>query len=144
LLAAGEVTDAGRLLGRSYVLRGGVVSGERRGRQLGFPTANVLPEPGIVVPARGVYAGYVDVRGERYIACTNIGLAPTFERNEFKVEAHLLDFEGDLYGLVVDVGFVEKVRDEKKFSGIEELRGQISRDVEVAREVMREWLYRSW
>lgn len=144
LLAAGEVTDAGRLLGRSYVLRGGVVSGERRGRQLGFPTANVLPEPGIVVPARGVYAGYVDVRGERYIACTNVGLAPTFERNESKVEAHLLDFEGDLYGLVVDVGFVEKVRGEKKFSGIEELRGQISRDVEVAREVMRELLYRSW
>lgn len=144
LLAAGEVTDAGRLLGRSYVLRGGVVSGERRGRQLGFPTANVLPEPGIVVPARGVYAGYVDVRGERYIACTNVGLAPTFERNESKVEAHLLDFEGDLYGLVVDVGFVEKVRDEKTFSGIEELRGQISRDVEVAREVMRELLYRSW
>lgn len=144
LLAAGEVTDAGRLLGRSYVLRGGVVSGERRGRQLGFPTANVLPEPSIVVPARGVYAGYVDVRGERYIACTNVGLAPTFERNESKVEAHLLDFEGDLYGLVVDVGFVEKVRDEKKFSGIEELRGQISRDVEVAREVMRELLYRSW
>lgn len=144
LLAAGEVTDAGRLLGRSYVLRGGVVSGERRGRQLGFPTANVLPEPGIVVPARGVYAGYVDVRGERYIACTNVGLAPTFERSESKVEAHLLDFEGDLYGLVVDVGFVEKVRDEKKFSGIEELRGQISRDVEVAREVMRELLYRSW
>ena len=144
LLAAGEVTDAGRLLGRSYVLRGGVVSGEQRGRQLGFPTANVLPEPGIVVPARGVYAGYVDVRGERYLACTNVGLAPTFERNEFKVETHLLDFEGDLYGLVVDVGFVEKVRDEKKFSGIEELRGQISRDVEVAREVMRERLYRSW
>jgi riboflavin kinase/FMN adenylyltransferase len=144
LLVAGEAADAGRLLGRPYVLRGGVISGERRGRQLGFPTANILPEPGIVVPARGVYAGYVDVRGERYIACTNIGLAPTFERNEFKVEAHLLDFEGDLYGLVVDVGFVEKVRDEKKFSGIEELRGQISRDVEVAREVMREWLYRSW
>ncbi len=144
LLVAGEAADAGRLLGRPYVLRGGVISGERRGRQLGFPTANILPEPGIVVPARGVYAGYVDVRGERYIACTNIGLAPTFERNEFKVETHLLDFEGDLYGLVVDVGFVEKVRDEKKFSGIEELRGQISRDVEVAREVMRERLYRSW
>jgi len=144
LLVAGEAADAGRLLGRPYVLRGGVISGERRGRQLGFPTANILPEPGIVVPARGVYAGYVDVRGERYIACTNVGLAPTFERSESKVEAHLLDFEGDLYGLVVDVGFVEKVRDEKKFSGIEELRGQISRDVEVAREVMRERLYRSW
>lgn len=137
LLAAGEVADAGWLLGRPYVLRGGVISGERRGRQLGFPTANVLPEPGIVVPARGVYAGCVAVRGERYVACTNVGLAPTFERNEFKVEAHLLDFEGDLYGLVVDVEFVEKVRDEKKFSGIEELRDRISRDVEVAREIMR-------
>lgn len=138
LLAVGEVRNAARLLGRPYVLRGEVMVGERRGRRIGFPTANVAPQKGLVVPARGVvYAGFVEVGGERYVACTNIGLAPTFERGEVRVEAHLLDFEGDLYGRVVDVGFVERVREEKKFSGVEELRAQITHDVGVAREIMQ-------
>ena len=137
LLMKGEVRSAQRLLGRPYVLRGEVVVGDRRGQQLGFPTANVLPPEGIVVPARGVYAGFVEFDGERHAACTNVGIAPTFERGESRVEAHLLDFEGDLYGRMVDVGFVEKVRDEKKFSGIEELRAQILRDVQATCEVMQ-------
>lgn len=136
-LENGEVHVAERLLGRPYVLRGAVVVGAQRGRMLEFPTANVLPEVGIAVPGRGVYAGFVDVEGVRYAACTNVGVAPTFERGESKVEAHILDFAGDLYGLVVDVGFVEKVRDEKKFGGVEELKAQIGRDVETARRVMR-------
>ena len=136
-LENGEADVAERLLGRPYVLRGAVVIGAQRGRLLEFPTANVLPEAGIVVPGRGIYAGFVDVAGVRYAACTNVGIAPTFERGESKVEAHLLDFDGDLYGLVVDVGFVEKVRDEKKFDGVEELKAQIGRDVETARGIMR-------
>ena len=136
-LENGEADVAERLLGRPYVLRGAVVIGAQRGRLLEFPTANVLPEAGIVVPGRGIYAGFVDVAGVRYAACTNVGIAPTFERGESKVEAHLLDFDGDLYGLVVDVGFVEKVRDEKKFGGVEELKAQIGRDVETARGIMR-------
>lgn len=136
LVAAGEIVEAARLLGRPYVLRGEVVEGDRRGRQLGFPTANVLPDPDVVVPARGVYAGFVRFAGEEYAACTNVGVAPTFERAESRVEAHLLDFDGDLYGKTVDVGFVRRIRSEKRFSGIEELRGQISRDIEEAREIM--------
>lgn len=139
-LENGEVHVAERLLGRPYVLRGAVVVGARRGRLLEFPTANVLPEPQVVVPGRGVYAGFVNVEGTRYAACTNVGVAPTFERGESKVEAHLLDFSGDLYGIVVDVGFVEKVRDERKFGGIEELKAQIGQDVEVARRIMRDRL----
>lgn len=135
LISFGEVREAEKLLGRSYTLRGEVVEGDRRGKQIGFPTANVLHDPSVVVPARGVYAGFVDVGGERYAACTNIGVAPTFDRRESKVEAHLLDFDGDLYGKVVDVGFTQRIREEKKFSGIEELKGQIGRDVEEARRI---------
>jgi riboflavin kinase / FMN adenylyltransferase len=135
LIGEGEVAGAARLLGRPYVLRGGVVVGDKRGRTIGFPTANVVPDPALVVPARGVYAGFVRVGKEVYAACTNIGVAPTFERRESRVEAYLLDFEGDLYGREVEVSFVERIREEKRFSGVEELKGQISRDVEEARRI---------
>jgi riboflavin kinase/FMN adenylyltransferase len=85
-----------------------------------------------------VYAGYVRVEGERYAACTNVGIAPTFQRGESRIEAHLLDFDGDLYGKVVDVGFVERIRPEKRFSGVDELKAQIGHDVEVARRLVGE------
>lgn len=135
LIAEGEVEEAAKLLGRPYVLRGEVVVGDRRGKTLGFPTANVLPDPDVVVPARGVYAGFVRVGEEIYAACTNVGVAPTFERGEGRVEAYLLDFEGDLYGCVVDVSFVHRIRPEKRFSGAEELKVQIAQDVEEARRI---------
>lgn len=138
LVLEGKVNEAARLLGRPFVVRGEVVAGDYRGRTIGFPTANVLPEPEVAVPEHGVYAGFVDVGGKRYAACTNVGVAPTFERGESKMEAHLLDFDRDLYGEVVDVGFVEWVRGERKFSGVEELKEQISRDVEQARRIFAE------
>nr|WP_207955694.1 riboflavin kinase [Rubrobacter marinus] len=94
LVAAGEVREAAGLLGRAYSLRGPVVAGDRRGRQIGFPTANVLPDPRVVGPGIGVYAGNVTVDGRVYGACTNVGEAPTFERHERRVEAYLLGFEG--------------------------------------------------
>lgn len=133
LVAEGEVTEAARLLGRPYVLRGEVVVGDKRGRSIGFPTANVLPDEEAVLPARGVYAGFVIVGDENYAACTNVGVAPTFGRSESRVEAYLLDFDGDLYGRIVDVGFTRRIREEKEFSGIDELKAQIQRDVEEAR-----------
>ena len=135
LVAEGEVEEAAKLLGRPYVLRGEVVVGDRRGRSLGFPTANVLPDPAVVVPARGVYAGFVRVGKDVHAACTNVGLAPTFERKKDRVEAYLIDFEGDLYGCVVDVSFVKRIRPEKRFSGVDELKEQIARDVEEARRI---------
>jgi riboflavin kinase/FMN adenylyltransferase len=138
LISLGEVSHAARLLGRPYLLRGEVVVGDKRGRTIGFPTANVLADPAAVVPARGVYAGSVRVGDEEYAACTNFGVAPTFERGESRVEAHLLDFEGDLYGQTVDVSFTDRIRGEKKFSGIEELKTQIGRDVEAARRLARD------
>lgn len=135
MISTGDVRAAAGLLGRPYVIRGEVVEGDRRGRTIGFPTANVLPDPAVVVPARGVYAGLAQVDGERYTTCTNVGVAPTFERGENRIEAYLLDFERDLYGRVVDVSFVERIRPEKKFSGIEELKRQIMQDVEEARRI---------
>jgi riboflavin kinase / FMN adenylyltransferase len=133
LISGGDVTEAAGLLGRPYVLRGEVVAGDRRGRSIGFPTANVLPDPDAAVPARGVYAGFVSIGDERYAACTNVGVAPTFDRAESRVEAHLMDFDGDLYGRVVDVSFAKRIREERRFSGVDELTGQIRRDVEEAR-----------
>jgi riboflavin kinase / FMN adenylyltransferase len=133
LVSEGQVDEAAGLLGRPYVLRGEVVVGDKRGRTIGFPTANVLPDTEAVVPARGVYAGFVLVGDEKYAACTNVGVAPTFGRADSRVEAHLLDFDGDLYGRVVDVGFTRRIRGEQKFSGVEELKAQIQRDVEEAR-----------
>lgn len=135
LLLRGEAAEAGELLGRPYAVRGEVVVGDRRGRTIGFPTANVSPDPAVVVPARGVYACVVRVGGEAHAACTNVGVAPTFERWESRIEAHLLDFEADLYGQVVDVLFLQKIRGERRFSGVEELKEQIGRDVEEARRL---------
>jgi riboflavin kinase / FMN adenylyltransferase len=138
LVSDGEVREAARLLGRPYLLRGEVIEGDRRGRIIGFPTANVLPDERALVPRRGVYAGHVRVGGERYGACTNVGTAPTFDRRESKVEAYLLDYEGDLYGKVVDVTFQECLRPEKRFSGIGELKEQIARDVAEAGKILHE------
>ena len=136
LLHDGEAREAARLLGRPYSLRGVVVEGDKRGHALGFPTANVLPGSVALVPGRGVYAGHVRVGEERYGACTNVGVAPTFERRESRVEAYLLDYEGDLYGEVIDVTFEERLRPEKQFSGVYELKEQIARDVAEARRVV--------
>jgi riboflavin kinase/FMN adenylyltransferase len=138
LVSDGEVREAARLLGRPYLLRGEVIEGDRRGRTIGFPTANVLPDERVLVPGRGVYAGHVWVESERYGACTNVGTAPTFDRRESKVEAYLLGYEGDLYGEVVDVTFEECLRPEKRFSGIGELKEQIARDVAEARKILHE------
>lgn len=137
LVAEGDVAAAASLLGRPYVLRGEVVVGDKRGRSIGFPTANVLPDVEAVIPARGVYAGFVIVGKDTYDACTNVGVAPTFARDESRVEAYLLDFEGDLYGRTVDVGFTRKIREEKRFSGVEELKAQIHHDVGAARLIAR-------
>ena len=139
LISEGNVREAGRLLGRPYAVRGEVVVGDKRGRTIGFPTANVGPDPAVIVPARGVYACLVGVDGDGYPACTNVGVAPTFERGEHRIEAYLLDFEGDLYGKTVEVLFLERIRGERRFSGVEELKAQIGRDVEEARRLTRAW-----
>ena len=140
LLAAGDVEEAKRMLGRSFAVRGGVIRGDQRGRTLGFPTANLAPE-NEVIPAHGVYAGHVRLldegtpaAGARFAAVTNVGRRPTFKENDPALaEAHLLDFSGDLYGRRIEVSFEARLRGEERFPGPDALRAQIARDVEAAR-----------
>lgn len=134
----GDVSLASRLLGRPYSLRGHVVTGDRRGTDIGFPTANIDPEK-ILVPGRGVYAALVEMEGKRYKAAVNIGCNPTFtEEKRITVEAHILDFKGKLYGRKLLLSFIERIRDEKKFDGPGPLIEQIRRDVERTREMLGE------
>ncbi len=133
LIAAGKVEDAARLLGRPHWLRGPVVHGAQRGRTLGFPTANLQTEVELL-PALGVYATRVEVEGVQHPAVTNIGLRPTFSGTNVSVESHLLDFKGDLYGKALRVDLVARIREERKFSSLDELVAQIRSDVAAARE----------
>lgn len=136
-LAQGDTAEAARLLGRPYFISGTVVEGARRGRTIGIPTANLAVPEELAIPARGVYAARVPVDGHNTAAVVNIGMRPTFEGNSaLTVEAHLLDFSGDLYGRELEVHFVERLRDEQKFNGVEALLVQIERDIAVAREML--------
>jgi riboflavin kinase/FMN adenylyltransferase len=132
-LRAGDVERASRYLGRRYTIAGEVVQGAGRGRELGFPTANVKPDRSVLV-APGVYACRVLIGGERHAAVVNIGMRPTFGETTLVVEAHLLDFSGSLYGRQVRLEFVSRLRDERRFQGPEALREQIGRDIAAARE----------
>jgi len=133
LLLAGRVREAEDLLGRPYRLSGPVVAGAGRGKALGFPTANVAVTQDLV-PLPGVYVVEAEVAGERRPAVANVGFNPTFGENSLGVEVHVLDFEGDLYGRQVAVYFRDRIRDERKFTRVEELVRQIARDVRYARE----------
>lgn len=136
LLADGDVGGAGELLGRSYAVRGPVVRGEARGRTIGFPTANVATSPRVQLPGLGVYAGHLDHDGLSMPAVINIGSRPTFDGTGVTVEAHVLDADLDLYGRTVDVDFVQRLRGERRFDGVEALVEQIGRDADAAREVV--------
>lgn len=139
-LAVGEVALAARLLGRPHEVWGVVATGDQRGRTIGFPTANIMVEPGFAVPADGVYAGwYVLPDGARWPAAINIGRRPTFyEHAEHSlIEAHLLDFDADLYGQPARVRFVRRLRGERRFDGIDALRAQLAEDIEAARVLLR-------
>lgn len=141
LLEEGRVEDAAVLLARPYTVRGRVAVGDRRGRSLGFPTLNLDPESEIL-PAAGVYAGRVRFLDEgdpaadsTWPAVMNVGRRPTFKEDDpVLAEAHLLDFEGNLYGRRVDVSFHHFLRGEEKFSDVEALKAQIGRDAETARQ----------
>ena len=129
----GEVAAAARLLGRPPELDGIVVSGDQRGGTLGYPTANLAVEPTLLVPAYGIYAGAA--LGHR--AAVSIGLNPHYGGDERRIEPHLLDFEGDLYGRRLVVELWRRLRDEQVFASEQELIDQIARDVEATREAVR-------
>jgi riboflavin kinase/FMN adenylyltransferase len=137
LLADGDVAAAGRLLGHVPSVRGVVVHGAARGRELGFPTANLSPESEGLIPADGVYAGHLIDGGVRYAAAISVGNNPTFDGVPHKqVEAYVLDQELDLYDHVVTVEFVERIRGMWAFTGIDALIEKITEDVDRAREIL--------
>ncbi len=134
-VARGEVQLAARMLGRCHRLRGLVVPGDGRGRQIGVPTANVDPETELL-PAQGVYAvRLIDDGGEVRPGVANLGVRPTFGGRTYTVEVHLLDFDGDLYGQRVSVDLVQRIRWEQRFAGPDELVERIRQDIEIAREL---------
>jgi riboflavin kinase/FMN adenylyltransferase len=136
LLREGDAAAAARLLGRPHRLPGTVVPGDQRGRQIGFPTANLATPAGLLVPGSGVYATRIRLDGVTHKAVVNIGNRPTFGGSDSVVEAHVLDFSEDLYGRVLEVDFVFRLRSERKFSGIDELVAAISDDIAAARQLL--------
>ncbi|PJJ61512.1 bifunctional riboflavin kinase/FAD synthetase [Compostimonas suwonensis] len=137
LLAEGNVKEAAELLGHVPTVRGVVVHGAKRGRELGFPTANLSPESDGLIPADGVYAGWLTDHGVRYPAAISVGSNPTFDGVPPKqVEAFVLDEELDLYDHVVDVSFVARIRGMVAYSGVEPLIEQISADVQTVRSIL--------
>jgi len=132
---AGAVDEAARALGREHRIEGVVVRGDQRGRGLGYPTANLQPQPWSAVPADGVYAGRLVRAGEQLPAAISIGTNPTFAGDERRVEAYVMDFAGDLYGEQVGLAFTARLRDTLRFDGVEALVAQMGRDVARSREL---------
>ncbi len=134
LIATGEVAKAAELLGHRYRIRGLVATGAQRGHDLGFPTANLQDVP-TVLPQDGVYAAIAITGSNTYPAAVNVGPNPTFGEHARKLEAHLIGFSGDLYGQMLEVEFVERLRPTTSFAGIDQLKEQLARDIDQARQV---------
>ncbi len=133
LVAAGDVERAARFLGAPFMLEGEVVGGDRRGRDLGFPTANIVPADDIAHPGHGVYAAWA----HGHMAAVNVGVRPTFETGRgLLVEAYLIDFDADLYGQTLRIAFARRLRGERRFETADALVEQMERDVEDARRVL--------
>jgi riboflavin kinase/FMN adenylyltransferase len=135
LITAGHVEQAGDLLGRAAWIEGTIVRGDGRGRELGFATANLEAAPHTAIPATGIYAGWAHVDGERFAAAISIGYNPTFSdaRDRVRIEAHLLDFDRDVYGRPLRIEFTHRLRGEERYGSIEELVAQVHRDVAAVR-----------
>jgi len=132
LVAAGDMEGARHCLGAPFMVEGEVVSGDQRGRELGFPTANIVPDDRLAIPGHGVYAAFAN----GVAAAVNVGVRPTFESGRgVLIETYLIDYEGDLYGTELRVAFVERLRGEKRFASVEELIAQMRIDVEDAKRV---------
>jgi riboflavin kinase/FMN adenylyltransferase len=139
LVAAGEVKEACDFLGGPFLFQGEVVHGDKRGRDLGFPTANIVPSPGLVVPGHGIYAAWA----HGHPAAVNVGVRPTFVTGRgLLIEAYLLDFDADIYGEDLRVAFVERLRGEKRFESVDDLVAQMELDVQRAREICSATVFR--
>lgn len=140
-LKSGQVEEVCRLSGRPFKVSGTVVNGDKRGRTIGFPTANVEPDLGTFVPGRGVYAVRLHVQDEMHDGVCNVGYKPTFNNPDQKklvIEVHIFNFDRDIYGERVTVDWYKRIRDEQKFSGIDELKAQIEKDKQAAIQFFRQ------
>lgn len=138
-LNEGHVTEAAHMLGYNYTMKGTVQKGAQLGRTINYPTANLLPSSeDQLIPARGVYAIKVNYNGIAYKAMLNIGFRPTVS-NELKlhIEAHIFDFNGDIYGKEIELEFIERLRDEQKFASLDELKAQLGKDKEAAQRILQ-------
>lgn len=137
-LEAGDVATAAKLLGRPFSVRGPVVQGDRRGRTIGFPTANIAVNERHVLPADGIYVCHAYIAAQRYGAATSIGVRPTFDGKHRTVEAYLLDFVDDIYGEMLKLDILHRLRGEEKFDGVAPLVAQMTKDVVAAREWLKQ------
>lgn len=135
-LAEGDIEEVNGCLARHFEVAGKVIEGDHRGHLLGFPTANLEVWEQQLLPANGVYAAYADLDGVRYGAATNVGVRPTVNGASISVEAHLLDFDREIYGEMLSLAFVHRIREERKFSGLDALKQQIGADVEAIRALL--------
>lgn len=137
LIENGDLKTANTLLNRTYSIKGVVKKGYQRGRQMGFPTANVVNEFNYVIPKYGVYFTRTKVRGIEYFSFTSIGYNPTFQNKEFTVETHIFDFSENIYDEEIEVFFIEKIRENEKFNSIDKLVDQIKKDRIKCEELIR-------
>lgn len=136
LIAKGNVIEATKLLGRYFRIQSEVVYGDQRGRVLGFPTANLHIAKGQVMPPNGVYAVYATVKRQTYKAIANVGTNPTFDGMDRHLEVHIFDFAENIYGEIIDIDFVQRIRNEKSFPGAARLVEQINSDIVAATEIL--------
>ncbi|MDA0770240.1 MAG: bifunctional riboflavin kinase/FAD synthetase [Chloroflexi bacterium] len=136
-IASGDISTAAEMLGRHFSLTGKVGHGDKRGRELGFPTANLEVSPNMAVPANGIYATFAYVDGQRHMAATSIGTRPTFDGVGRSIEAFLLEFDSDLYNSPIRLEFIQRLRDELKFDDVEGLLEQMNVDVQQTREILQ-------
>lgn len=135
MIVSGNIKEANRLLGRFFEVSGTVIPGRKRGVSLGFPTANIRM-PAIASPRTGVYVVQAEVDGKTYGGAANLGYNPTFGDTDLSLEAHLFDFDQDIYGKPITVRFIDRLRDELRFSGPDELAAQIRKDVDTAKKIL--------
>ncbi|MBQ3529908.1 MAG: bifunctional riboflavin kinase/FAD synthetase [Oscillospiraceae bacterium] len=140
LLEEGKPEKAGQMLGHPHILTGEVLAGKQLGRTIGIPTANLIFPEGVIVPKFGVYACKVGFNGKAYSAVTNIGTRPTVNGEGITAEAHILDFEGDLYGKEITVAFCKFLRPEQKFANLDALKAQIAEDIAQTQGIFKQTL----
>lgn len=136
LIEHGRVADAAELLGTRYQVTAAVIDGDKRGRGIGFPTANLVPPPNKVIPADGIYAAIAHVRGGAHRAAVNVGVRPTFGGGARLIEPYLLDFDKDIYGEMVTVEFVARIRDELRFDSVDDLIERMQEDVAETKAIL--------